>query len=693
MSTDIEPFADQTTSVISEENQSKDNFITNRLGMSNVRQALSRWWMMLIFGVLGYCGALYYMSIVPPSNEAVAIIEVSMENSQILGKGVTVDRMTPAIVLATEASKLLGPAILAETARSPEVQALQNAIPPKSSWKPRYMLTEEELAFKPASSVETYKLVNRMARGWLSISGIRDTSLIEVRCKHPDPETARVIADTLIRVYSEKEEDLAQVGSNDVFKILKKEGDAARQEMEDAEKALQVYVSALKLSEDIQADRANVIAIRQRYLRKHPARIQSEAVFNDLLMRFAREIKRSSARKSEAPYWIEYKDQLDALEKIIDTNDDEDAVMEAADEWVLLAQSALATRASLLNTTIDQSRAQYQLITKRMTEIDVADNRPMSNIRIIEPAFIGLAKDSVRLMYLAAGSIMGAVAGFCIAFALAVIDYKIYDVRSAEEASGLTCLAAIPSSSTFNRHSKGSNWSSVLQNDSNSPNAESIRNLRASIILMGKKERNKVLLVTSSIPGEGKTTISAEIASAFAMNKENTLLIDMDLRRPKLTEHFPSLKDAPGITEVLADQVSLDHAIHTSPIPNLSIIASGGKAPNPSELMHDSEMHDLIENLKGRFDRIIIDSAPVLPVADSRLLSKHVHGVLLVVRSRKTPIGAMLRARDLLNSAGATIGGVVVNGMKRTGGGKYHGYKGFGEYGQEDYGYYGSDEK
>ncbi|PQJ28064.1 polysaccharide biosynthesis tyrosine autokinase [Rubritalea profundi] len=680
---DIDPFADDDKEYRS--TGAEEPVVSNRIGISNVRQALSRWWIMLIFGVLGYFAALYYMSINPPSSEAIAVLEVNIQTGQLLGQDLVQERMTPDIILATEASKLMGPAILSATAQSPEVRALRNAIPPEFSFKPRYMRTEEELAFKPASSVEVYELVSSFG-SWITISGRRGTSLIDVRVKHQDAEAARVIADTLLKVYLEKEESQLIGGSDDAFKILKKEADGARLEMELAEKSLQFYVSAIKLSEQIQEKRNQVIILRQRYLPKHPARIQEEALYTDLLESFGGAIKRSSGKPSEKSYWLEYKDEMDALEKIIDGDGPDKS--DAADKWVLLSQGALASRAKLLNNTSEQTRDKYQSISQRMTEIDVADNQSMNNLKVVEPAFIGLAKESVRLIYLAAGSIFGIFTGFAAAFGLSILDYKIYDVRSAEEATGLTCMAAIPASSKFGRQDK---WQSILSHDPHSANAESIRNLRASVILLGKHDNNKVLLVTSAIPGEGKTTVAAELAAAFAMNKERTLLVDLDLRRPALSGTFPDLDGGPGIVEVLAGQASIQDVFSDTEIENLTVVCSGAKAPNPSELLNEGEFNSLLEDLIPEFDRIILDSAPVLPVADSRLLAKHAHAVILVVRTRKTPIGAMIRACDLLKASGAKLGGVVVNGMKRTGGSNYLGYKGHGEYGGEEYGYYGGD--
>lgn len=684
MSRDIDPFAEDAKEY--RDSSGEDLPVNNRLGMSNVRQALSRWWIMLIFGVLGYCGALYFMSIMPPSTTANAVLEIDMKRKQLIGAELESNAAKSGMLMTTEASKLAGPGNLVAVANSVDVQALQKVMPPKFSLKPRYMRTEEELAYKPATSVEVADLVKVISKS-LTIEIRPKTTLIDIMVEHPDPESARVIADQVMRSYIEAQELEMLGGSEGAYKTLKVEADETLVKIEDAEKAFQLYAAAIKFSDMIQQERPQIVSTRQRYLAKHPKRVRSEHAYADLIKRFAREIKRSSAKSSEVAYWLQYKDQLDSLEEAYNAGGE--GASEAVDEWVQLAQSVLATRANLLRTTANQLQSQWQSITKRMTEIDVADEGAMSKLSVIEPAFVGATADSMRINYLAIGSVLGVISGFCIAYILSVIDYKIYDVRSAEEATGLTCMAAVPASSKFGRKDK---WESVLQHDPHSANAEAIRNLRASVVLLGKQERNKVLLVTSAIPGEGKTTISAELASAFALNKERTLLVDMDLRRPKLTESFPHLKGAPGIVEVLAGQAELENVFHDTSIDHLKVIGSGDKAPNPSELLHEGEFVEILEKLRPQFDRIILDSAPVLPVADSRLLAKHAQSVILVVRSRKTPIGAMMRARDLLKFAGAKVGGVVVNGMKRTGGSKYHGYKGFGEYGQESYGYYGGDE-
>ncbi|MFC5050679.1 polysaccharide biosynthesis tyrosine autokinase [Rubritalea spongiae] len=686
MSREIDPFADEAREHLDTKNDEAP--VNNRLGMSNVRQALGRWWVMLVFGILGYCGALYYMSIVPTTVEAVAVLEVETKQDQLIGAEFQQEQLELEMQLATTMSKLLSPSILSQVAESPEVQALTEFKAPDFSYKPRYMRSDEELEYTAASELEISEIVKSFT-GWLDIGMRPGTTLLEVKVRHEKPETARVIADTLLRVFVEKEEGLVASGSSDAFKILQNEADGAKDKLEAAETAVQVYVTAIRLSEQIQEKRSEIVTLRQRYKSKHPQRIQEEAIYVDLLKRFSREIKRSASVRSEKPYWLQFTEQLDELEALAQQSEGEEAY-QAVDEWLSIAQNALNSRANLLQKNVEQNSTMYANILQRMTEIDVysSDDKNLTKLKIIEPAFIGTEIESVRLKYLAVGSFLGAAAGFGIAFLLSVIDYKIYDVRSAEEATGLTCLAAIPASNKFGRK-KG--WETVLKSDPHSSNSEAVRNLRASVILFGKKERNKILLVTSAIPGEGKTTISAELASAFALNKERTLLVDMDLRRPKLTESFPQLKGKKGVVEVLAGQATLEEVIHDTDIPEMKVLASGNRAPNPSELLHEGEFVEILEQLSPRFDRIILDSAPVLPVADSRLLAKHAQAVIMVVRTRKTPIGAMVRARDLLNFAGARLGGVVVNGMRSNDRGNYGGYRGYGEYGAEDYGYYGNE--
>lgn len=681
MKQDIDPFADDLEEELEKE--------SSRFGVGTVRQILKRWWLLLIFTGLGYVAALYYLSIVTPKNEAVAVLEVDIKTRQLMGEELESEKLSADVAIATEASKLMGPGILAATAASPEVQALQKLIPPEFSFKPKYWRTEEELAFSPATAVSPDELAEKLAKGWVEVKGRRNTSLIDVVVHHPDEESARVIADTLLKVYLEKELGEKKGGASVAYTVLKQESEAARKLLDEAEQSLQVYVAAQKLNEKILESRAELIALRQRYKAKHPKMIQAEAIYRDMYDRFRREIKRAITVESEQEYWQEHRQAMEALDRKIALNNE--GSDKAKDEWLSLVQIALTSRGNLLTARIGHQQELYQTITKRMTEINVADETGPAKVRVVEPATVSASGEKQRVLYLAAGSCAGLMAGVGIAFLFCLVDYKIYDVRSLEEASGQPCLAAVPTSKLFDLSVE---WQNVLEVAPNSPEAEALRNLRASVILLGKAERHQVILVTSSVPGEGKTTIASELAASFALNDQKTILIDLDLRKPRVHTLFPKLDHSVGMSGVLAGQVDLGKAVQATGVKDLHVICAGKKAPNPSELLHETELNKIISTLGQHYQRIIIDTPPVLPVSDTRLLVNHAQSVIMVVRALKAPVGAVLRAKDLLVQARAPLAGVVLNGMKKRSGSKYYGYKGYGEYGASGgYGGYYDDGK
>jgi len=314
-------------------------------------------------------------------------------------------------------------------------------------------------------------------------------------------------------------------------------------------------------------------------------------------------------------------------------------------------------------------------------------------VKIAERAYPSGSVDTDKYIRLAQGTAGGMLLGFAIAYLLAMVDYKIYDVRTVEEAVGLPCLAAVPYSDVFDIEEE---WEDVLSCDPNSANAEALRNLRASIMLLGKAKRHKVILITSSAPGEGKTTVASELAAAFARNDQKTCLVDLDLRKPRIHTLFPHANHKLGIADVLAGHAEIKDTIQSTGVDGLEVVLAGSKAPNPSELLQESELEDIISYLKERYDRVILDTPPVLPVSDTRLFVRYAQSVILVVRALKVPVGAIMRAKELLTQAKAPLAGVVINGMKsKYLGARYYGYRGYGEYGGSGGygGYYADNDK
>lgn len=195
--------------------------------------------------------------------------------------------------------------------------------------------------------------------------------------------------------------------------------------------------------------------------------------------------------------------------------------------------------------------------------------------------------------------------------------------------------------------------------------AESYRTLRTNIQFASIGKEVKSILVTSTQPGEGKTTTAANLAVVMGQAGKNTVYVDGDLRRPTGWETF-QLHNLKGVTSYLVGNDALDDIIQTTDIPNLSIITSGPIPPNPAELLGSKEMGQFIEELKTRFDMVIIDSAPSLAVADPAVLSTHVDGCLLVISSGKTNDDLAEKVKKQLEMVNANILGVVLNNMPRS---------------------------
>lgn len=211
-----------------------------------------------------------------------------------------------------------------------------------------------------------------------------------------------------------------------------------------------------------------------------------------------------------------------------------------------------------------------------------------------------------------------------------------------------------------------------------SPGAEAYRVLRTNLQFMAMDQPLRSILITSSIPEEGKSLTAANLAIAFAQASQNVLLIDADLRRPNVSKMFGTSGRFTGLTSVLAGSVPVEEAIRPGPIPGLSILPSGPIPPNPAELIGSSRMAALLMNLDGLFDLIILDTPPVLAVTDSCALAPRVDGVVIVVRANAVGHPQARRAKEALTAVKARILGVVLDAVQRQSGSRYDYYYYYG---------------
>ena len=212
--------------------------------------------------------------------------------------------------------------------------------------------------------------------------------------------------------------------------------------------------------------------------------------------------------------------------------------------------------------------------------------------------------------------------------------------------------------------------------------AESYRALRTSLLLSNLGAPPKVIMMTSALPQEGKTTTSINCAVVLAQKGVRVLLIDADLRRPSIHKTL-GMGPHSGLSNVLTGSITLDDAIaHTSILPNLDVLAAGTPPPNPAELLASTNMRDVLAELREKYDHIVIDTPPSLSVTDAVVLSPRADAVVLVIRSSQTTKLALRRSRDILAQVNAKVVGVLLNAVDLSSPDYYYYYEYQGKYAQ-----------
>jgi len=204
----------------------------------------------------------------------------------------------------------------------------------------------------------------------------------------------------------------------------------------------------------------------------------------------------------------------------------------------------------------------------------------------------------------------------------------------------------------------------IVEKKPKSITAESYRTLRTNIQYSSFDKKIKTIVVTSSEPGEGKSTTAGNLALSFAQAEKKTILIDCDLRKPSMHKNF-RISNLVGLSDVIIGKEKAKDAVHEYN-EYLSVLTSGKLPPNPSEMLGSKAMTNLIEVLKQSYDIIVLDSAPLQAVTDAQILSTKADGTILVVRAEKTKKDSVLQAKALLEKVGANILGVVLNGVENS---------------------------
>jgi capsular exopolysaccharide synthesis family protein len=353
------------------------------------------------------------------------------------------------------------------------------------------------------------------------------------------------------------------------------------------------------------------------------------------------------------------------------------------------------TRLTTLTREIETSRQLLDTLTQRQKEqeLTVASSKP-DNLKIMSsaqnPSLVGPNRNRNILI----AFLLSLMSGIGLAFLLDYLDDSIKSSDDVGRYLGLPTLALIPYQSptekrrlslgSGNGNSTGSVALTALE-DNRSAVAEAYRHLRTSLLFSSAGRPPHTILVTSSQPAEGKTTTAINTAIALAQSGAEVVIVDCDLRRPRLHNHF-NLENSTGLTNYLSGDRNTENLLKPfENLPQLKIITSGPIPPNPTELLSSNEMKNLLQFLKGNFKHVIIDSPPAISFTDAAILSTLVDGVVLVAMAGKSSVHLMRRFKQRLGNIGARIYGVVLNGIKANS--TEYGYYGYGY----TYNYYAPD--
>lgn len=295
------------------------------------------------------------------------------------------------------------------------------------------------------------------------------------------------------------------------------------------------------------------------------------------------------------------------------------------------------------------------------------------SLSIIKPATAPSAPSAPNVrVNLILGLIVGLGVGITAAVLRAALDNKIRGEADLRRVTDMPILGGI----SFD--GEAAKRPLLTQTRAQSPRAESFRQLRTNLQFANVSGNARTVLITSSVPGEGKSTTATNLAIALAQAGQSVCLVDADLRRPMVNEYLGLDRNA-GLTTALVGAAEVNDVLQPWGADNLFVLSSGQIPPNPSELLGSQEMRTLIQKLESVFDSVIIDAPPLLPVTDATVLSQHVGGVVLVVGAQKLRLQDFQKSLNALDMVEANVLGVVLNRLPAKGPDSY------------SYGYYGAD--
>ena len=581
--------------------------------------------------------------------------------------------------------------------------------------------TNEPVTSPPAIDPRQESMLINTFRGGLKVATVTNTRLIEINYLDTDPRLAADITNTLVSAYIEQNYQTKFESTMQTSDWLSQQLADLKLKVETSQEKLirfQREKGIVGIDDKQNLTTSKLDELSKELTATEADRIQKEANYKlaatgnpELMARSPSDLlghlreQESTLKQQYAqlktqfgpayPKVLEVKNQLDEVRGDIDAEvgrmatqiKNEYLAAQRRENMVLAAMEGQKHEANELNQNaiefnilkrdVDANRQLYEGLLQKLKEASLESGLRSNNIRVVDSARVPLAPTSPDIpRNLAIGLILGLSCGVGLAFLLETLDNTVRTPEQAEVASGLPSLGVVPqflhaetprlqpTQLALAKDAPVARKAELVAHlRPKSEVAECYRALRTSILLSTIDTPPKVLLVTSALPQEGKTTTSVNCAIVLAQRGSRVLLVDADLRRPGVHLAF-GLDRKSGLSTLLAGTTTMEEVVKPyPPIPNLYILPAGPPPPHPAEMLGASKMNSLITQWREDYDHVIIDTPPALSVTDPVVLSVEADSVILVIRSGKTTKDAVRRAGELLWQVNAPVMGVVVNGI------------------------------
>ena len=559
----------------------------------------------------------------------------------------------------------------------------------------------------------------------LKVESIANTRLVNIRIRNRDPRLAKDLADAIAKAYAEQNSEHRLVTLNNTYEFIDKQYRDNEAKLKEARDALNAFKENHKILYSNPIEQQKITNQRLDYLNNRQVEIEVQRKQIGFLLDQLKQIplkienvraygiigdntaaeatlaecvalehevekllltyldqspqvksKRAQVDKCRESVILQMKNIRTALEAkyqaYVKLNNDIDGRIRALQKEALELDQLRLLYEQFESQKEEQERL-FEQSQKKMNEVSLNRLLEVNNIRILDEAVTPAVPVSPNLVINGAITLLAAIImGLLTGFILELLDITVRTQKDVEQRARLPFLGAVPKYPRSRKYAGRNAYRYIIENP-HSTVSECIRTLRTTLSFLLKDGTSHVLLVTSPQPLDGKTMMSVNLAVTSALGGQKVVLVEADLRRPRIYKVFRQEPEL-GFAAVIQGKHSLDEVLLGTDVEGLKLLPCGEIPNNPAELFHTKRFEELVTELRSKFDLVIIDSPPVTVVTDALLIAQHVHGVIVVARSGKTPLPLLVRARELLESVQAPILGTVLNDMSSQEQGYYGGY-------------------